>query len=745
MNGQGEPTFYDYATRVHQLCMDLNSIIISINFSNDVEQVLHGVVEESFKALGCESARIAMREGDNWVITHANKLPDDLIGRSFTDEELPHAALAMATKKPVAIDDAFRDDRTNAEIMKSLGIKSVLVLPLMDRTAVTGAIFFGYSSKSVSFTAAEIDFAEKMTTGVAIALQDDRQYQELEESKRLGDTLNEIDIVLFSANNYGVIINRMLQLATDVIGAETAVIFSKEDDRWAVRYVYKLSESLIGQDFSNTEVMHTAITAETKRSIVVQDVLNSPEIDQKFVEMLGIRSLLDFPLIMNGEVIGDLTFHYHSSAVPFNERQIEFAHKLQISISLALENSRLHGATETAIAASKQAAAVTKAKSQFLANMSHELRTPMTGILGMLQLTLEEDLPPVPRDYLETTQRSAQSLLQILNDILDMSKIEAGKLTIEVKPFSLSGCIAEAVDIISPEVRRKGLDFAISVAKEIPKTVVGDHARLRQILLNLIGNAVKFTDHGKVEVHAFAGRMSSEGKREFTIAVTDTGIGIPDDKKDLLFQSFSQVDASHSRSYGGTGLGLAICRELVELMGGTISFESKAGAGSTFSFTIPLGEDEAEIIAPTVAIAPEPEKISVPEGESSPHLLLAEDDPTIRQMLGVMLAKSNYRLDVAEDGRKAVEMWETGEYDLVLMDIQMPLMNGFEATRAIREKERKRGGHTFIIAMTAHASKDDEKRCLAADMDAFISKPIDFKECLRLIGQTIKQESSVNN
>jgi CheY-like chemotaxis protein len=176
----------------------------------------------------------------------------------------------------------------------------------------------------------------------------------------------------------------------------------------------------------------------------------------------------------------------------------------------------------------------------------------------------------------------------------------------------------------------------------------------------------------------------------------------------------------------------------VELMGGTISFESEAGAGSTFSFTIPLGEAGSEIIAPTAAKAPEPQKIPVPQGERIPHLLLAEDDPTIRQVLGLMLTKSNYLLDIAEDGQKAVEMWETGEYDLVLMDIQMPRLDGFEATSAIREKERMRGGHTSIIAVTAHASKEDEDKCLAAGMDAFISKPIDFARILQMIREIIK-------
>ena len=391
----------------------------------------------------------------------------------------------------------------------------------------------------------------------------------------------------------------------------------------------------------------------------------------------------------------------------------------------------------------KEAAEATAlAKSQFLVNMSHELRTPMTGILGMLQLTLEDDLTPMQRDYLETTLSSARSLLRILNDILDMAKFEAGKLTIEDQPFSLKACINEAVDIITPEVRRKGLDFTIAVAEKVADIMVGDQVRLRQVLTNLIGNAVKFTEEGKVVVRVTAGGATSDGKREFTFTVTDTGIGIPDEKKALLFRSFSQVDPSLSRKYGGTGLGLAISKDIVELMGGTISVVSKESVGSAFSFTIPLAEAvfETEVL-PTIE-KPLPTETASPsqKGERVPRILLAEDDPTIRQLLGLMLKRSGYNLDIAEDGQMAVELWEKGKYDLVLMDVQMPRLNGFEATQAIRDKERECGGHTPIVAMTAHASKEDEDECLSAGMDAFISKPIDFIKSLQVIGDIIKKK-----
>ena len=393
--------------------------------------------------------------------------------------------------------------------------------------------------------------------------------------------------------------------------------------------------------------------------------------------------------------------------------------------------------------AKDNAEALALEKSQFLVNMSHELRTPMTGMLGMLQLTLEEDLAPVPRDYLETSLRSARSLLRIFNDILDMARLDVGKLTIEEKPFSPHRCITEAVDIITPELRRKGLNFTITLAEEVPETVVGDKLRLRQVLSNLIGNAVKFTDGGKVEVRVTAGKAPFDGKQDVTFIVSDTGIGVPDKKKDFLFRTFSQVDASLSRKYGGTGLGLSISKEIVELMGGTISFVSEEGVGSAFSFTILMRTAGLESdTQPSIKSQSHEELPGTQEEKSALRILLAEDDPVNRLVIGGILRKANYNFDIAEDGLEALEMWEKGGYDLVLMDIQMPHLNGFEATHAIREKEQEYAGHTPIIAMTAHASKDDEKLCLAEGMDAFISKPIDFKLCLKVIEDVIRQTAS---
>jgi signal transduction histidine kinase/methyl-accepting chemotaxis protein/ActR/RegA family two-component response regulator len=431
--------------------------------------------------------------------------------------------------------------------------------------------------------------------------------------------------------------------------------------------------------------------------------------------------------------------YIHNSAAPFHDPSGRIA-----GCAVAIMDITDQIETQEALEMAKEAAeAASRAKSQFLANMSHELRTPMTGVLGMLEFTLNTTLDAQQRDFIETAHKSARTLLRILNDILDLAKVEAGKLSIEAKPFALSNCVAGAIDILLPEARRKGLELICTLADDLPKAVVGDQVRLLQVLTNLCGNAVKFTDQGKVEVNVSCGGETPEGKREITFTVTDTGIGIPDDKKELIFGSFNQADISHARRYGGTGLGLAISRELVERMGGAIACVTEEGKGSTFSFTISLAEalpKDEEGVKPVTAAPPPVTSVPVSAGEmAKARLLLAEDDPITRKVIGMMLKHAKFDHDIAENGLRAVDMWENGNYDLILMDVQMPGQDGFAATGAIRERERERGGHTIIVAMTAHAFPEDEKRCLAAGMDAYIPKPIDLQKCVEMIGELISK------
>ncbi|HJV66903.1 MAG TPA: CheR family methyltransferase [Geomonas sp.] len=410
----------------------------------------------------------------------------------------------------------------------------------------------------------------------------------------------------------------------------------------------------------------------------------------------------------------------------------------RILISVIRDVTRRKGREAELRQAKEAAEAATRTKSQFLANMSHELRTPMTGVLGMLDLALSGELEQEQRECIAAAYNSARSLVRILNDILDLTRMEMDKVSIEVKPFSIRKCLEHTVHLLLPAARNKGLELILQVAKGVPDHLLGDQTRLSQVVTNLASNAVKFCDKGEVAIRVQAAETCG-GSWEVTLSVSDTGIGIPHDKKHLLFKVFSQVDESHSRCYGGTGLGLVISKGIVERMGGTISFTSEDGKGSTFTCTIPFrraqpaveGERAAGDSRAVGAVSPV-------EGMLTPRLLVAEDDHTIRDVLGRMLRRGGYQVDFAVSGKSAVEMWELGSYDLILMDVQMPAMNGFDATSAIRRQERVRGGHVPIIAMTAHAFKESEERCLAVGMDGYVSKPIDFKQTLQTIAEVIR-------
>ncbi|HXV20968.1 MAG TPA: PAS domain-containing protein [Desulfuromonadales bacterium] len=383
--------------------------------------------------------------------------------------------------------------------------------------------------------------------------------------------------------------------------------------------------------------------------------------------------------------------------------------------------------------AKETAEAATRVKGQFLANMSHELRTPMAGVLGMLDLALLGELSTEQRGYLEKVKKSAHALLRILNDILDFSRIEAGMLSYVREPFLLHELVRVVVDQFDQEARSKGLDLVLEIAQGTPKLMEGDEGRVRQILLNLVGNAVKFTEQGQVAVRVAAGASAADGRQEVTFTVADTGIGIPGDNRHAIFRPFSQADASHARRFGGTGLGLAISKEVAERMGGNISFASEPGVGSTFVVTLPLREAEAAAPAPAPAAAAGPVPAPAAAGAARPRLLVAEDDQIIREILGLMLRQSGFDFDCVANGEEAVRRWATGGYDLILMDVQMPLIDGFVATSAIRVQEESRGGHVPIVALTAHVYPTDQQKCLDAGMDAYVAKPIDFQKLLAVI------------
>lgn len=649
----------------------------------------------------------------------------DKVPESFArDSKLVKSLLS--TPSPIQINETT----SHPELAQSL-LENHLVVAITNKKKLPALLYAGtnldspFTDDFISSVQTIADIIGSRLQSMEIIHQQQQSMEDLEYSERVRAALNEISETADKAVNINSLYARVHRIVSDLIHAPNfyIAIIKEKEGRSVVSFPYYADdhdphfqgmELCLDQHLSNL----SGYVIKSQQPLLLTPYNYDIICAKNRLKCLGTKphSWVGSPFSIDHNIAGIVAIQSYAEVI-YTTKDKDLLTFVARHIGSALGKKRRMDQLEEA---KERAERAEKNMSTFLANMSHEIRTPMNGIMGLIDLVLDSEISESQRVHLDMVSASADRLLCLINDILDFSKIEAGKVEVAKEPFQIRKIIAEAIEILALTADAKDLKLTAEIDSEVPVQLFGDGGKLSQVLINLVGNGIKFTQEGGVVIRVEQ-TAAEEELVELSFEVADTGIGIPKDKLSNVFEAFNQLGTTRDSSNRGTGLGLVIAAELVELMGGRISLESAQGIGTTFSFTLlfsPVLEDGIGIEAKTPA---PPAKTFT----RNLNILLVEDE-YINRTLGVsVLEKEGWRVTTAENGLEAVLKYEETDFDLILMDIQMPELNGFEATDVIRKNESTKGGeHMPIIAMTAYAVNGDRERCLQAGMDGYVAKPI---------------------